>query len=151
MPYTDVTGMRETGEPSYLGDALPVYTQWVDLIKSLGGTVTTWPFSGDASGKPAARFDVATYVALFNGGKIDAKAQQQASSSNQFVYVLAPVDVATSAKKLVNVTAREAANLPGGSSGWNPFANVSRTTKIVAGAAVVTAAASFLGLFRGRR
>lgn len=138
-------------EASYLGDALPPYTAWTMGIKNLGGVVTVWPFNDANKGKPAAKFDIATYVSIFNAGRVSPQDVQQATSNNQYAYILAPVDVIEAAKALTKPTAREVALLPGGLSGWNPFANASTATKVVVGSAIVTGLAAVFGMFRGPR
>ncbi len=110
----------------YLGDAPPAsdtYNAWVATVKGLGGVATVWPFNDGDTGKPAARFDAATYVALYNAGRIDPNATQEASGDNQNVYVLADGVIAAAALQLVKPTPGEVAQLPGGITGFDPFAN----------------------------
>lgn len=133
---------------AYLGDALPDYVAWTNQVNQNGGVVTNWPFSTDGSNIPAARYPMAVYTQLQAAGMIDPSAQQQPSGTGDYMYVMASDNVNTASQALTNVTAAEAANLPGGFSGWNPFANVSTTTKVMAGAAALTALAALAGMFR---
>lgn len=69
------------------------YTSWVNLVHSLGGVATVWPFApdvyvGNVQGQPAARFDNATYAAEFNAGALPAGVGTQAAPNGQYVYVL---------------------------------------------------------------
>lgn len=136
---------------AYLGDATPAYVDWTNAVSQTGGVVTNWPFNDQYRGQPAARYPMSVYVQLLNSGNIDqSQPAQPDAGTGTYMYVLAGSDVASAAQLLTNVTDAEAANLPGGITGWNPFANVSRTTKLMAGAAALTAFAAFAGLFRRR-
>jgi hypothetical protein len=70
------------------------YAGWYSYTKNVNGVVTAWPFNSGLYaryyGKPAARFDAATYVAVSNRGAMLASDAQQASADNKYVYVLAP-------------------------------------------------------------
>lgn len=114
----------------YVGDVAPgtaAYTAWVASVNAQGGEATVWPFAdgalGVSQGTPAAKYPVQTYVSLFNLGQIDPTIAQRTSTDNNFVYVVASNAVAASATNLTAVTPAEAATLPGGASGFNPFAN----------------------------
>ncbi len=70
------------------------YPTWYNYAKGAGAVVVTWPFSsgiyGSYYGRPAMRFTAAGYVVAANQGSVDASDITQASSNNQYIYVLAP-------------------------------------------------------------
>lgn len=82
------------------------YADWIAAVKLAGGVATAWPFSkgiyGGYYGRPAAKFTNATYVRAANGHMIDVSTPQQASGSGQYVYVLAPNQVAAAAPPTMN-------------------------------------------------
>ena len=140
----------------YLGDApaaSDTYNAWVASVKALGGVATVWPFDDGNAGRPAARFTAQTYVTLYNAGNIDPTVPQEASGDNQNVYVLASGVVAAAAAGLTAPTTTEVAQLPGGITGFNPFANTDLPT-ILKWAALTVAGVvglSLLSSLEGRR
>lgn len=90
-----------------LGD---VYSDWDSQVRALGGTATTWPFStgiyGKYHGLSAARFTGVQYATLGNAGKIDVTAPAQATTNNQYIYVLAPDSVQQASPKTMSLWQR---------------------------------------------
>lgn len=89
-----------------------MYGQWAAIVVANGGTPTTLPTNVPAAmqpwaGQPAARYDAATYVALYNAGAIDSSSPQVASNNNAYVYVVAPPLVVSTAPQ--TMTAAQAA------------------------------------------
>jgi hypothetical protein len=68
---------------------MTAYRDWVSEVQALGGVATAWPFPGGQYGQLAARFDVATYVDVFNAGLLPTGAGTQTTSNGQWAYVLA--------------------------------------------------------------
>lgn len=71
------------------------YQEWYAAVKRLGGAPVTLPdnvpdMMRQYSGRPAARYDAATYANLFNAGQIDANTPQVMSNTNAYAYVVAP-------------------------------------------------------------
>lgn len=90
----------------YLGDSTSTaaYDQWAKQVKANGGVATNWPFNDQFMGQPAARYSNATYYLLFDAAQIPLEAMYEATNDQQYVYVLAPPGVATSAQALTNPT-----------------------------------------------
>lgn len=101
-----------TGPVRNFGD--DPYVDWTVVVKQLGGSVSSWPFNtglyGKLYGRPAARFDAARYVAASKTRLLDFTAPTQASSNNQYFYVLAPAAVAASPQAHTMTAAEQAKN-----------------------------------------
>ncbi len=105
--------MSYLGDLDNLGDGVgPNYTSWVSVVKSAGGSAVTWPFSSGLYarfyGRPAAQFTASGYARAANAGYISSVAIAQATANNQYVYVLAPDEVAADAPKTMNLAQRAA-------------------------------------------
>lgn len=101
--------------PIYAGLGGDPFSDWSASIRALvpnplNGGPTTWPFKagiyGKYFGRPAARFDIATYVRLGNTGKIARTGVQQITDSGQWAYVLAPDAAASAAPHVMTTTER---------------------------------------------
>jgi hypothetical protein len=86
------------------------YAAWAVDVKSLGGTVTTWPFgwnggnNGPYIGAPAGRFDAATFQSLLTAGTIGQNDPAGMTNNGQYVYVLAPSSVVNTAPSNTQMT-----------------------------------------------
>lgn len=118
-----------------LGDFPAAYAGWVASVKYLGGVPVVWP-TGVAparfAGRPAARYDVATFTALTKAGKLSSSAIVGRATSGAYVYVLAPSDVAAAAVDLVKPTDAEIAALPKESLLDRWFPGASKYVKVAA-------------------
>lgn len=91
------------------GDA--TFDSWIARTQALGGHATTWPFStglyGKFFGRPAMKFDTATYVRVANAGQLpDRTAPQQTTTDSQWAYVLASDAVAAGAPHVLTTAER---------------------------------------------
>lgn len=81
-------------------------------MQALGGGASVWPFSSGPYakffGRPAAKFDTATYVSVYNAGTLPGirNAPQQMTTDGQFAYVLASDDVAAGAPHIMTTAER---------------------------------------------
>lgn len=90
------------------------YPTWVVMVKAEGGvptfipTVDQWPGGLPVTfqpyaGLPAARYSGTMYAALYNAGQIDPNAPTTSTTGGQYVYVVAPPDVADTAPQTMSV------------------------------------------------
>lgn len=131
------------------------FTDWVAFVKRTGGTATAWPFRsglyGGLFGRPAARYSNAAYVKAANTRLLDLSQPQQATANGQYVYVLAPKDVAAAAPATMNLLQRAAneaftigdltaaaVGLPSLNTIENFLKSIGRDALIIAGVIAVT-------------
>lgn len=137
-----------------LGDYPPAYATWVSAVKYAGGAAVVWPASlapTANAGKPAARYEKATYDALVKAGRLTLSSNDKLSASG-YVYVLAPADAIAAAKQLATITRREEDLLPRESllDRWLPGVSGYVKLGLMAGAGVALLAL-YRSLSRGRR
>lgn len=76
------------------------YTDWVVIVKQLGGTVASWPFNtglyASLFGRPAARFTRDGYIAASRSSLLNFNVPTQPNAAQTYFYVLAPAEVAAS-------------------------------------------------------
>jgi hypothetical protein len=106
---SDFAALDDGDDDSAVGAA---YTDWVAVVKEAGGRATAWPFGtgiyGKYYGRPAAQFTGQGYADAANRGDISPAAIAQTTPDNQYVYVLAPDDVAAAAPKTMTTLQRVA-------------------------------------------